>query len=81
MPASGDICREDLGVEVADADREGLGGGENTKFVTGSLAALGERRRAGLAEALLIEAGFSDVRHLEGDMRAWREAGRPTEKP
>lgn len=38
-------------------------------------------RRAGLAEALLIEAGFSDVRHLEGDMRAWREAGRPTEKP
>lgn len=38
-------------------------------------------RRAGLAEALLVEAGFSDVRHLEGDMRAWREAGRPTEKP
>ena len=45
MPASGDICREDLGVEVADADREGLGGGENTKFVTGSLAALGEASR------------------------------------
>jgi len=38
-------------------------------------------RRAGLAEAVLVEAGFSDVRHLEGDMRAWREAGRPTAKP
>lgn len=56
VPASGDICREGLGVEVADADREGLGGGENTKFVTGSLAALGERRRAGLAAAMMRRA-------------------------
>lgn len=37
-------------------------------------------RRAGLAEAVLLEAGFSDVRHLEGDMRAWRESERPTSK-
>ncbi len=35
-------------------------------------------RRAGLAQSALLEAGFSDVRHLEGDMRAWRESGRPT---
>ncbi|MEM9177047.1 MAG: rhodanese-like domain-containing protein [Myxococcota bacterium] len=38
-------------------------------------------RRAGIAEAVLLEAGFSDVRHLEGDMSGWRAAGRPTEKP
>ena len=38
-------------------------------------------RRAALAEAVLLEAGFSDVRHLEGDMRAWRDAGRPTSTP
>ena len=38
-------------------------------------------RRAGMAEAVLAEAGFSDVRHLEGDMRAWRAAGRPTAQP
>ena len=58
VPASGDICREGLeglGVEVADADRGG-GGGENTKFVTGSLAALGERRLAGLAAAMMRRA-------------------------
>ena len=55
VPASGDICREGLGVEVADADRGG-GGGENTKFVTGSLAALGESRRAGLAAAMMRRA-------------------------
>ncbi len=55
VPASGDICREGLGVEVTDADRGG-GGGENTKFVTGSLAALGERRLAGLAAAMMRRA-------------------------
>ena len=38
-------------------------------------------RRAGAAESILIGAGFSDVRHLEGDMRAWRAAGRPTATP
>lgn len=38
-------------------------------------------KRAGLAEAALVEAGFSNVQHLEGDMRAWRDAGRPTSKP
>jgi len=31
-------------------------------------------RRAAEAEATLRHAGFSDVRHLEGDMRAWRDA-------
>ena len=35
-------------------------------------------RRASRAEALLAAEGFSDVRHLEGDMRAWRASGRPT---
>ena len=35
--------------------------------------------RAGRAEAVLVDAGFSDVRHLEGDMSAWRAAGRPVE--
>lgn len=37
--------------------------------------------RAGRAATTLVDAGFDDVRHLEGDMRAWRTAGRPTEEP
>jgi len=35
--------------------------------------------RAGKAEAVLLKAGFSQVRHLEGDMRAWRSKGLVTE--
>ena len=36
-------------------------------------------RRAAEAEATLRHAGFSAVRHLEGDMKAWRNAERPCE--
>ena len=36
-------------------------------------------RRAGMAEELLIAQGFSNVQHLEGDMRAWRRAKLPIE--
>lgn len=35
--------------------------------------------RAGMAKAALREAGFSNVRSLEGDMRAWRREQRPCE--
>jgi rhodanese-related sulfurtransferase len=35
--------------------------------------------RAETAEAVLRTAGFSNVRHLEGDMRAWRNEQRPCE--
>ena len=35
--------------------------------------------RAGKAASALLDAGFSDVRHLAGDMSAWRAAGRPME--
>ena len=58
-PASGERVCEGLGVEVADSDtREGPGGGENTKFVTGSLAARGESHFcfAGLAAAMMRRA-------------------------
>jgi rhodanese-related sulfurtransferase len=34
-------------------------------------------RRAGTAEESLRSAGFTSVRHLEGDMSAWRESGLP----
>ena len=34
-------------------------------------------RRAGVAEEVLRQAGFSRVLHLEGDMGAWREQGLP----
>lgn len=37
-------------------------------------------RRAGIAEELLLARGYADVQHLEGDMLAWLEAARPTEK-
>lgn len=34
-------------------------------------------RRAGIAEHILAENGFSDVRHLTGDMNGWLEAKLP----
>jgi rhodanese-related sulfurtransferase len=57
--------------------------------VTARLAELGSPRevvvycekggRAAKAAEALGEAGFA-VKHLTGDMKAWREAGRPVEK-
>ena len=36
--------------------------------------------RAERASALLVDAGFESVRHLEGDMSGWRAAGLPTDR-
>ena len=36
--------------------------------------------RARMAENNLSEAGFSNILHLEGDMRAWKANARPLEK-
>jgi phage shock protein E len=36
--------------------------------------------RAGRAENDLREAGFTNILHLEGDMRAWKANARPLEK-
>jgi rhodanese-related sulfurtransferase len=36
-------------------------------------------RRAGMATQALREAGFENLRHLEGDMQGWKESGLPTE--
>ena len=36
-------------------------------------------RRAGLAEVTLREAGFTEVRDLDGHWMAWSEAGLPSE--
>lgn len=36
-------------------------------------------RRAGMATQTLREAGFENLRHLEGDMQGWKESGLPTE--
>ena len=36
--------------------------------------------RAAKASEMLADAGFVFVRHLEGDMSAWRAAGRPIDK-
>ncbi|HET9694739.1 MAG TPA: rhodanese-like domain-containing protein [Steroidobacteraceae bacterium] len=37
-------------------------------------------RRAGLAADLLKANGYTRLSHLEGDMQAWVEKGRPVEK-
>ena len=37
-------------------------------------------RRSNIAEELLLGQGYANVQHLEGDMLAWLEAARPTEK-
>lgn len=36
--------------------------------------------RAGIAEKVLIEAGYSDVRDLDGHMNAWQTGGYPIEE-
>jgi len=36
-------------------------------------------RRAGVAEAVLGEAGYTNIRDLEGHWLEWQAAGRPTE--
>jgi hydroxyacylglutathione hydrolase len=36
-------------------------------------------RRAGIADGLLSDAGFTTVRDLDGHMSGWREAGHPVE--
>ncbi len=36
--------------------------------------------RAGIAESILIEAGFSNVMHLAGDMSGWISAKQPIER-
>lgn len=33
--------------------------------------------RAQAAQSMLLQAGFANVRHLEGDMAAWRRGGLP----
>ncbi len=34
--------------------------------------------RAQAAQSMLLQAGFTNVRHLQGDMSAWRRGGLPT---
>jgi len=36
-------------------------------------------KRAGVASAVLVAAGYTQVLHLEGDMNEWQANGRPTE--
>ena len=38
-------------------------------------------RRAGIAADVLAANGYMRLSHLEGDMPAWIEKGRPVEKP
>ena len=38
-------------------------------------------RRAGIAAEVLGNNGYTRLSHLEGDMTAWVEKGRPVEKP
>jgi rhodanese-related sulfurtransferase len=37
--------------------------------------------RAGIAEKILIEVGYSDIRNLDGHMDAWKSGGYPIESP
>ena len=37
-------------------------------------------RRAAIAQGLLEKAGFTRIRHLQGDMQSWRERGLPHEQ-
>ena len=37
-------------------------------------------RRAAIAQGILEQAGFTQVRHLEGDMQSWRKRNLPQEE-
>ncbi|MFN2389284.1 MAG: rhodanese-like domain-containing protein [Actinomycetota bacterium] len=39
----------------------------------------GSQGRSALGAATLKEMGYTNVAHLDGGMKAWQEAGRPTE--
>jgi rhodanese-related sulfurtransferase len=36
-------------------------------------------RRAATAEQMLMDAGYTGIQHLDGDMAGWRSAGLPVE--
>ena len=36
--------------------------------------------RAGIAQSILVEAGFTNVKHLDGDMSGWIRANLPIER-
>jgi rhodanese-related sulfurtransferase len=36
-------------------------------------------KRAGLASTVLLDAGYTNVLHLDGDMNGWQASGLPTE--
>lgn len=36
-------------------------------------------KRAGMASSVLLDAGYTNILHLEGDMNAWQASGLPTE--
>lgn len=44
------------------------------------IAYCGSGNRSRMAAAALAKAGFSEVYHLNGGFRAWKEAGLPVEK-
>jgi phage shock protein E len=37
--------------------------------------------RAGMAATALLDAGFTEILHLDGDMSAWRTSGQPVQIP
>jgi rhodanese-related sulfurtransferase len=36
-------------------------------------------RRAGFASSVLVDAGYTNIFHLEGDMNGWQASGLPTQ--
>ncbi len=70
LPGAVNISHDELGDRLAELD---------VKRGDMVIVYCRSGRRAGVAEALLGEAGFTDLRDLEGHWLGWSEAGRPIE--
>ncbi len=70
VPGAVNISHDELGDRLSELD---VDPGDMVVVYCGS------GRRAGIAQELLGEAGFTNLRDLEGHWRAWNAAGRPTE--
>jgi rhodanese-related sulfurtransferase len=72
LPGAVNIAHTDLGAKAAG---DSLPGSLDTEIVVHCQTG----RRAAMAQATLVELGFTKVRHLDGDYAGWAEAGLPIE--
>ena len=70
VPGAVNIPHDELALRLSDLDSE------TDRAV---IVYCRSGKRAGLASTVLLEAGYTNVLHLDGDMNGWKASGLPTE--